>query len=38
METKGVKILKNVKTCWISMFFLFNVLWQNNNFVDEDDL
>jgi len=22
METKGVKILKNVKTCWISMLFL----------------
>jgi hypothetical protein len=26
METKGVKILKNVQTCWIFMLFLVDML------------
>jgi hypothetical protein len=29
METKGVKILKNVKTCWISMLFHVQLVWQS---------
>ncbi len=32
LETKGAKILKNVKTCLILCCLLLDVLWQNTKY------